>query len=259
MATKKLKELGHEQAAALSSTRKKSAKTGTKLAKFPPGEILADPLPGEDAIDNALVSQAFERIREITTAKGLETAKAIGEFLIETFFAGDLAKFTARNKKHASFKALGERMSDLTISQTFLWYSVAVVGQLQQMPTEVGEALPMSHHRLLMPIKDEAVKLSLAKEALSEGLGKRQFEIRVRQERDKKYEDRQPPGRAALPSWARSLGPLLRAAEAMTEDEITDSDVEIHGKALLQDRLAEIERAIGLLESVKAELKAVLA
>ena len=259
MATKKLKEPGHEQATAPSAKPRRKAKAGTEVAEFPPGEILTKPLPGEDAIDNALVSQAFERIREITTAKGLETAKAIGEFLIETFFAGDLAKFAARNKKHASFKALGERMSDLTISQTFLWYSVAVVGQLQQMPTEVGEALPMSHHRLLMPIKDEAVKLSLAKEALSEGLGKREFEIRVRQQRDKKYAARQQPGRARLPSWARSLGPLLRTAEAMNEDEITEDDVEIHGKAVLMARLAEIERAIGLLESVKAELNAVLA
>ena len=93
MATKKLKELDDEQVTTPSARSKKGAKTGTELAEFPPGEILTKPLPGEDVIDNALVSKAFDRIREITTAKGLETAKAIGEFLIETFFAGDLAKF----------------------------------------------------------------------------------------------------------------------------------------------------------------------
>jgi hypothetical protein len=235
--------------------------TGSKLAVVPPGEhsgqAVALVLPGETTVDNDLVNQAVQEVNRIHTVKGLEAALALGEYLLATFFAGDLAAFGKRGKKHASFRALADR-EDLAVAHTTLWYSVAVLDQLRQLPADIGSALPMSHHRLLLPVKDEKAKLALAQEAVDQKLGKREMEDRVRSVREQGKPNAGKAGRPVLPPWAKSVGGIERAVRAAVSTEIPLAEVKKHGTDKIQGRLAEVNAAIKLLTTFKNTLSEAL-
>ncbi len=61
--------------------------------------------PGEGAEDAALIDAAVVRANMLYYIKGLETVRAIGEYLIAHFFAGDPANFYPHGRKHASLTA----------------------------------------------------------------------------------------------------------------------------------------------------------
>ena len=129
----------------------------SKLAE--PSDLLPTlpTLPGEAAVDAPLVDQVVAALNQIYRAKGMETARAVGELLLGTFFEGDPAYFHERGKDHASFRQLAER-DDLHFSHAFLWSACAVVEQLRQLPKDVAGVLPLSHHKLLLTVKDPAEK-----------------------------------------------------------------------------------------------------
>jgi hypothetical protein len=238
-------------------TPKAKKGTGTDLAVVPPGEhdaeIITVGLPGETMVDETLVAEAAQEVNRIHAAKGLEAYRASGEYLLATFFGGDLAAFGKKGKKHASFRALAKR-DDIAVKHTGLWYSVALLAQLRQLPQDIGTALPMSHHRLLIPVKDEKAKLDLAREAVEGKLAKREFEARVRAVRKQKSPTATGAGRPALPPWARGIGSIERAVEAAVCETIPDSEVIRHGTAAVEKRLAEVTAAVVMLENFKATL-----
>lgn len=227
----------------------------------PPGEQLdapdAQPLRGEEAVDASLVAEAVQHINGVHNEKGLETAREIGEYLFARFFAGSFEAFRSKGKKHASFRALAEH-PDLTVSHTTLWYSVAVLDQLRQLPADIGGALPMSHHRLLLPVKDEQAKLELAREAVQAKLGKRELEERIRQAKQIESTDGPRPGRPPLPSWAKSMGSIQRAVNAAAADPIEDHDVATQGTDRIAQRLAEVDAAMERLAQFRVVLAAAL-
>lgn len=231
----------------------------SKGAGVPPGEqgAIASRLPGEGAIDEALVARAVLRINGIHSTNALQTAQEIGEYLLGAFFGDDLDAFRRSGKRHQSFRALSER-PELAVGHTTLWYSVALLRQLRQLPAEVGNALPMSHHRLLMPVKDETVKLALAHEALDQGLAKREFEQRVRDvRRGGKRVSQTTLGRPPLPAWAKGVGRIREVIEATMAERVSVAQVK-GGADVVKDRLGEVEVAITLLEAFRAKLVAAL-
>jgi hypothetical protein len=134
--------------------------------------VIASPLAGESTHDTSLVEGSVAYINTVYATKTLETARDIGTHLIDTYFGGDHAAFKAKGKSHVSFRQLAEH-KDLRVKYGFLWNAVAVVEQLKLLPTDIAEALPFSHHKLLLPVKSEADKLKLAQEAVKSTLGKR--------------------------------------------------------------------------------------
>jgi len=114
-----------------------------------PSEILApgtgEGLPGEQEADSVLLDQAVAHINQLYIAKGLETARVIGEYVLTTFFGGDTETFRAKGSKHTSFRALAER-EDLHVSHVWIWRAVSVVDQLQLLPEDVAGSLPFTHH-----------------------------------------------------------------------------------------------------------------
>ena len=124
--------------------------------------------PGEAALDANLLDEAVEHINSIYVGKGLELAVAVGELVLERFFDGDPAAFADRGRKHVSFRALAKR-DDLRMSFSHVWKSVAVVVQMRALPEGARDALSFSHQVLLLPVKDEKKKASLARRALEQG------------------------------------------------------------------------------------------
>ena len=225
---------------------------------FPQGEQLAQFLPGEAVIDDALLEHVVRRVNEIQRNKVMETAREIGEYLLETFFGGDLEQFRAKGKKHASLRALAAR-DDLAVSASALWYSIAELDQLRLLPAEIGSALPMSHHRLLLPVKDETLKTGLAKDAVEHHLTKRDLEARIKSMNyDAEPTDGPGPGRPALPGWAKGLGSARKAIEAAVAHEVTSADLVHHGKKLAQARLDEVNQTIAMLEGLRSKLEVAL-
>jgi hypothetical protein len=139
-------------------------------------------LPGERSPDQRLLDEAVADLNRIYTAKALETARLIGGYILERFFAGSAERFHDRGRKHVSFRLLAER-PDLKFSYSYLWTCVAVVEQYAELPHDIADALPLSHHRLLLPVRDRDEKVALARRAVVEGLSKRQLADVIRPRR----------------------------------------------------------------------------
>jgi len=134
-----------------------------------------EPVPvSATEVDLDLVDRAVRDLNAIYTTKALETACEIGEYVIGRFFGGSLDKLSRYGDGHASFRALTKH-PELRFSATYLWTAVAVVGQLRELPEGVGCRLPLSHHRLLMPLRDPSVKTVLARKALNYHFSKREL------------------------------------------------------------------------------------
>ena len=76
-------------------------------------------LAGEAEIEPRLLTAALAEVNRIYTSKALETARAIGEYLLVTFFDGSLLAFQVRGKRHATFVALSEAVG-LRFSSSYL-------------------------------------------------------------------------------------------------------------------------------------------
>jgi hypothetical protein len=172
-------------------------------------------LPGVAEADEELLNQAVAQINHLYIAKGLETARTIGEYVLETFFEGNPENFRASGNEHVSFRKLAER-EDLHVSYTWIWRAVSVVDQLRQLPEDIGQSLPYTHHTLLLPVKDEKTKLKLAKKAATEGWPKRKLSEEVAKVRAKEKGDSKA-GRPPLPRFEKSINKLSKFLEKPDE------------------------------------------
>jgi hypothetical protein len=205
-----------------------------------------------------MITTAVQEINRLHVAKGLEAARTLGEYLLTTFFGGDLQAFTAREKKHASFRALAKR-DDLIPTHTSLWYSVALLGQLRQLPADIAGALPLSHHKLLIPVRDEKLKLELAEAAVENHLNKEDLDARIRAVREEQQGDGKRAGRPALPGWAKGIGGIAKSVQAALADEISGETVTTYRPAVAKKRLDEVDTALAMLGELRAKLTQAIA
>jgi hypothetical protein len=159
--------------------------------------------------DDARIEAAVRHIRAVCAASHLEAALRIGTYVLDTFFGGDREAFRARGRRDVSFRRLAKH-PDLPVSATYLWRSVAIVEQLHDLPAEVAQALPLTHHQVLLLVNDREEKVRLAREAVGEVLSKRAFARRV-QEVAGGQAKRSRGGRPRTPPLMR-LQKLLRDA-----------------------------------------------
>jgi len=162
-----------------------------------------------EQVDYELVDRAVEDLNSIYTSRALETACAIGRYVVEHFFHGAAVGFRRYGDKHASFRALG-RHPGLRFAASYLWTAVAVLDQLTEMPDDIGRRLPLSHHRLLLPVKDRPLRLTLARRALDDGLSKRQLAREVQRARGGRDTLRD---RESATEVAKAASLLLRASQ----------------------------------------------
>lgn len=116
---------------------------------------------GDTAFDRSLVDQAVRDLNALYAEASIEVAR-VGNYVVERFFGGDLASLDEARKQNPIFAALAER-EDLKFSKSFLWSAERLLPQLAALPGEVGARLPLSHHHLLLHVKEEKVKERLAR------------------------------------------------------------------------------------------------
>lgn len=210
----------------------------------PPPTDLLPTLPGAARPDRRLIDHAVTHINRIYTARGMQMARELGEFVVQEFFGGDLGAAMERAGGHASWRGLASR-EDLLVSHSHLWSCVQVLGQLRRLPDAVGTALSVSHHRRLLVVKDEQTMARLAEEAVREGLSVKELEERVQAQRAREQRGERR-GRKPLPGFVKAIHALRRVdlADGALTDEAVRALPPDESEALvetLSERIASLQ------------------
>ena len=170
-------------------------------------------LPGQAAADLELVAEVATKVRNAYREGGLATLIAVGKIVIDGMFNGDLEQFKTGAKTHESFRALSKR-SDIGMSSTQLWYSVAVLENVRLIGDDESQRLATSHHRLLTHVTDKDSRKKIARKAIEQNLTVRELEAEIRQTHVREP-DAPKLGRPALPIAVRQFGELERQVRAL--------------------------------------------
>lgn len=250
----------HPRRGTIGADREETAMTGkTKRAvpKRSSKTALAKPmpaLPGAGAVDQRLVDKAVAEINRLHRIKKFEAVRAIGDYVLETFFEGRFDSFHHHGRKHASFRAVA-RHEGLEVSHVTLRNAVAFVEQMRLLPTKVANALPYSHHRALLPVTSVEEKKALAEKAVEKGMSSRVLEQEVRKIRTKPGA-RRGPGRHPAPAFILAFRRLekvaaMAASEAVSPTVFTRFAVEDAGE-LAEAAEKHLAKLGEIVEKVKA-------
>ena len=216
-------------------------------------------LPGEAEYDESLLCEAVKTLNVLYEARGLEAALRVGEYVLKSFFGGDVEHFRSRGRRHMTFRCLAGR-EDLSLSYSFIWYAVGVLEQMEQLPREIAEALPLSHHRLLLPVREPRQKLKLAREAFNQNLSKRELEDLIRRSRQKQPRKHTRGGRPPLPDFVKGLRRVTKAVELATRQPVTAETFTTYApedaKAMLASLYEDLSRLQDLAEDLRLNLEA---
>ncbi len=137
------------------------------------GSVVSSPAQRADA---ALVESVLAEVEVAYAAACVAVYQRVAEIVLERFFDGDLEAMTQRARHHASLAAL-LRDPRLRVPPGQMWYAIHLLPQLRQLGKLAAE-LPMSHHRILLHVRNPEVKLQLAVRA--QRLSKRELEAEVK-------------------------------------------------------------------------------
>jgi hypothetical protein len=158
----------------------------------------------------ALVDGAVLWLNRSVHASGVQLAVQVSDFVLSTFFGGNYDQFQSNDPtKPVTFAALCQR-EDLAISEHTLYRLVRIGREVGLLPQDVGEALSLSHHRLLLAVDDTSTRRSLAKQAAKQGWSVEELANAIK---EKQPPDPKRPGRPPLPPMMKQLGAVTRAAK----------------------------------------------
>ena len=169
-------------------------------------------------------------------------AAEIGEFLIETFFDGDVEIACSHNpRKEQSLRRLCAR-EDAPFSLSSLRTFIQVAQNFRLMPRAQAARLPPSHHALLYRVANPAERVELAGECAKNGTSARRLRELV------KGRGRRRPGAGRKPHAAsvKELRAIREQVERVRRNlprrEVDEGEVEglINEARELRDRLAEL-------------------
>ena len=170
-------------------------------------------LPGEKHIDETLLDEAVAALNQIYLSKSQELHETLGDYLVQTFFSGDVTLFDSRERHHQTWRALSKR-EDLHFGHSTLWYAVAIRHQALGLTEEMVRALPVTHQRHLTHVRDPEQKQLLAERVVAEGLSERQLRDAIVDIRPLPAPDAPRRGRPPLPRLQKQLGVVSRALAA---------------------------------------------
>lgn len=162
------------------------------------------------------VSAVVAEVNRLHREGGVQTAKAIGRFLITSCFGGDASCIHDKARHPNSFRDLAKR-EDLTVSKSFLFYAVAVTEQSESLKSDVVDALSFTSQRVLLAARTADEKLDLARKTIDLGWSTRELQYEVKSS----ARGERPPsnaGRPKTPTFVQALRYLEKAVD-MLEDE----------------------------------------
>ncbi|MFZ5479075.1 MAG: hypothetical protein ACOZNI_20060 [Myxococcota bacterium] len=210
------------------------------------------PLPGEGAVEDLLLHRAAQEINRLYARGTLETACRVGEYVLDTFFDGDLELFRSRKRKHATYAALC-RSGLVQVTPSFVWYCVHLDAQRELFPAATAEALSISHHKLLVHVQDVPLKQELAEEAVREGLTRDGLAERIEARKRPHVGGRR--GRPPAPAFAKVLT-KLKAVSVVAKGLPIDASG--FNPAEVRTAIEEAERALDDIHAYFDELQDIL-
>jgi hypothetical protein len=130
--------------------------------------------------DDALVEEAVAHIRRLWSHGLLATVVALGDYLITTFYAGNLRDVRSRRAhKPAALARLLARADELPVTAHALKQSMRMAAQYHELPRSLAETLSKTQHEALLPVGDLREKVALAREAAAGGLTSRELAERI--------------------------------------------------------------------------------
>lgn len=210
----------------------------------PSNLVIAENAPAALPNDEPPLDEVVDTINRLYIAGGLQVALSIGRYLIDTFFGGDPQVFRDVGRKATSFRKLAAR-DDLRVSHSFLWYACSIVGQLDEIPQEVREALPISHHRALLPLRDAEAKAVLARRIVDEDLSRREVEGEVRRLREAAGQVSRG-GRPPLPAVVKVVNRIAAAVRAGGESAVDSLD-----PTQARELVMEVDQQIAALTALR--------
>ena len=206
-----------------------------------------------DKVDTDLVDCAIREINDFVGERTLEFTLDLGEYLLDTFFSGKESNFRDRGRKPASFRALANREDDLAVSYSTLHSAVAVFVQYQLDLPACADELSVAHHRLLLPVKDNDLKKTLAIRAWKKKLSKRAFADEVRKVTEA-HSERTKSGRPRLPPCIKAFRRIQKIVDLAREQD-DDAFARLPVKET-KELLGDVEKQLAELKEIAAEARA---
>ncbi len=210
-------------------------------------------LPGGSTLDSALVEHALVELGAIYDHGALKTAEAIGRFVLDTFFGGDVATFLARRRRHLSFREL-TRHPDLPFQPLVLYRAVRLVEQQQQIPDVLTDQLGYSQQLALLPVRELREKLRLAERAVAGDWTVRQLQAEVREA----TADDPNRGRRRQPAFRKGVRKVLKGIDQATSEPFDPAVLETWSADEARALLEELDDGLEALGSWRSELVAAL-
>jgi hypothetical protein len=162
-----------------------------------------------------LIDIAVIKINGIQRKKALENAVDIGRCVLDLLFEESWRAFQAKSRSDRSYRELAGHDA-LEISSTKLWYSVAVIEHLETWPDDIFWSLSFTHHKHLIPVKDKAARLTLAKQAVKHGWSVSRLQSEITQHRSL-HEEPSNAGRPPKSPLSKIVDRISRDVEQLLE------------------------------------------
>ena len=235
----------------------------TRITYYEPDDISEPLLTPED---NALITATVSLISRTISAKALEAALLVGDYILTHFFDGDIeSAFSKDPDKPVSFTALCQH-PDLRLSRTKLVNMLKVAAQ-QRFLGE-GEvdfaALHYSHLEKLTQLPNDEIKLDLVQKCVDDDLTTRQLGYHIRMRKIEMQETESGEGEPEKPgpleiiemSVAPALEQLAGQVNALNLEAAYGIVAYLHPetRGLLQNRLMTLIDALNGAETNCADL-----
>lgn len=208
-------------------------------------------LPGDTTLDRRLVDRAVADLNALYTQRAMETAVAIGTYVLDNFFGGDIWAFAQRRRAHLSFRELSSH-PDLQLDHVYLYRAVKLVEQLTALPEGVTEHLSYSHHVELLPLRRVDNKARLARRAIERGWTVRQLRAEVRVARKREVGGR--TGRPPLPAWHRGFKKVFKGIDEAISEPVEPEVFGSYEPAKARELVEELDEKLARLEAYRDEL-----
>jgi len=199
------------------------------------------------------IDKAVDYLNERIILSGIRLAKEVGEYVLNTFFDDDYAKFSDPSRsKSKSFRSLLMR-EDLMLGKATIYNFVRISHQLTLLPADVAAQLTLAHHRALLPLQDSENKRTLACQALQEG-----WASQVLSEEVRKLLPKSRRGRKPLSSLAKKIHRMEKMLDSALEEDFITQEIQELGPERSLVLIEQVDKNLERLEALKKALEGTL-